>query len=164
LDRVRRRREDALAAAFSVLDAAVVVVGVVGGAVVVCSRAAGAVADGAVVVVCCRSLPGGSLIVSEESKPSEMISPPVRVRAAVVSARAVAAVVVRFWAGLCGVVCAGWVVLVAAGANSALSPPSSENAATAMNRLVVAAAGAKNQTHFLPIHKHLPKSALLRYP
>jgi hypothetical protein len=82
----------------------------------------------------------------------------------VIAVRAGAAVGVRLCARLCRVVCAGWVVVVAAGANSALSPPSSENAATAMNRLVVAAAGAKNQTHFLPMDKHLPKSALLRYP
>jgi hypothetical protein len=82
----------------------------------------------------------------------------------VVVVRAGAEVVVRLGAGLCRVVCTGWVEVVAAGSNTTLSPPSSENAATAMNRLVVAAAGPKNQTHFLPMHKHLSKSARLRYP
>jgi hypothetical protein len=116
-------------------------------------------------------------VVGDDSKSSGMSSPVVLglvvglgavvvCREVVVAACVVvvgAALVARRGAGFSRVVAGACVVALAPRASTGVSLPSSESAATAMNKLVVAIAGPKNQTHFLPIHKHLSQSWLRRY-
>jgi hypothetical protein len=136
--------------------------------VVVVVVLAGLVVVAAAVVVVVADLVVGRVVV--------VVRGAVVVASAVVVAPAVVGVgrVVVVTVGLVGrarVVAGGvlWAVSVRAGdvcvttaPGDAWLPPSSENTATEMNRVVVAAAGPANQTQFLPMPELLSESAVLR--